>query len=185
MRYKKRRSCCFWCQGDPNFNEKFNKQLKRFFVVNEETVSQKSLDQIESEASKFGERLKKFWKHTRVQGHVDRIPVENAFFEQDIVIAIERTQFVPVPPPVPSTRGRHKPFEDKSRSGKFAAAKDVRAQHDDGAILMASYGAAKASGQTHLAKIIKQARDNPDVATKAVGGITAKSKCSFFQFLNV
>ena len=28
--------------------------------------------------------------------------------------------------------------EERSRSGKFAAAQDVRVQHDDGAILMAS-----------------------------------------------
>ena len=180
MRYKKRRLfedlvASGARPGDPNFIEKVNQQLKRFFVVNEQTVSQKSLDEIASEASKFGERVKKFWKHTKVQGHIDRIPKENAFFDQDIVIVIERTQFVPVPPPLPSTR-LHKPFEDKSRSGKFAAAKDVRTQHDDGAILMASYGAAKATGQTHLAKIIKESAIDANNAAKAVEGLTAESK---------
>ena len=70
----------------------------------------------------------------------------------------------------------HKPFEDKSQSSKFAAAKEVCVQHDDGAILMASYGAAKATGQTHLAKIIKESAINANAAAKAVDGLTAESK---------
>ena len=59
-----------------------------------------------------------------------------------------------------------------------SAAKDVRVQHDDGAVLMASYGAAKATGQPLLAKIIKEARDKPDVVCRqgwAVDGLTAGS----------
>jgi len=67
--------------GDSNFNEKVNQQLKRFFIINEQTAPQKSLDDIESEASKFAECVKKFWKHTKVQGHIDRIPKDNAFFD--------------------------------------------------------------------------------------------------------
>ena len=180
MRYKKRRlfedlvASGAVKPGHPNYRDAVEEQLKRFFVINEQTISQKSLDEIASEAKKFSDRIKTFWKHTKVQGHVDRVPVGNVFFDQDIVIVPERTQFVPVPPPHPSTRGQ-KPFQDKGRSSKFAAAKDVRVGHDDGAILMASYGAAKSCGQPLLAKIIKEARDKPDVAAKAVDGLTAES----------
>ena len=107
------------------------------------------------------------------------MPLDHSYFSNDITIIVEREHFVEVPVPVPGTSRATKPFEDKSRSGKFAAAKDVRDLHDNGAILMASYGAAKSSGQTFLAKIIKEARNKPDVAEKAVDGLTVKSK--YFQ----
>ena len=67
--------------SDLDYRDKAFEYAKRFFIINEQTVPQKSLDDIESEASKFAECVKKFWKHTKVQGHIDRIPKDNAFFD--------------------------------------------------------------------------------------------------------
>ena len=62
------------------------------------------------------------------------------------------------------------------RRGKFQAAANVRSSHDAGAILKASYGAAKATGQADLAKVIKESAIDPNAASKAAEGLTAKSK---------
>ena len=161
--------------GDKDYREKAEEYAKRFFIVNEDRVAQKTLDEIGSEVLKFVVRVRQFWNSRSVARHVDRMPLDHAFFANDITIIVEREHFVEVPVPGPPTRAS-KPFEDKSRSGKFAAAKDVRDNHDVGAILMASYGAAKSSGQGDLAKVIKVARDAPEVAAKAVEGLEAESK---------
>ena len=159
--------------GDKDYRDKAEEFVKRFFIVNEATVSKKTLDEIDSEVVKFVVRVRQFWNSKSVNRHVARMPLDHSYFANDITIVVEREHFVEVPVSGPSTRA-NKPFEDKSRSGKFAAAADVR-RHEDGAILMASYGAAKSSGQTFLAKLIKEARDKPDVAEKAVDGLKAES----------
>ena len=75
----------------------------------------KKLDEIASKVVKFVVRVRQFWNSRSVNCHVAQMPLEDSYFTNDITIV-----------------------EERSRSGKFAAAQDVRVQHDDGAILMAS-----------------------------------------------
>ena len=171
--------------GDKDYRKKVQEFVKRFFIINEATTSQKTLDEIESQVSKFVDRVRRYWNHVKVQGHVDRMPLENEYFASDIIIVVERTRFVDVPvPPSPRSSRSKKPFADLSRSGKFSAAASVRNSHDSGAILMASYGAAKSTGQENLAKIIKETSNVPELAAKAVDGLTSESKHKTYSYID-
>ena len=82
----------------------------------------KKLDEIASKVVKFVVRVQQFWNSRSVNRHVARMPLEDSYFTNDITIVVEREQPVEVEIPVPGTSRAHsKPFEDKSRSGKFAA----------------------------------------------------------------
>ena len=158
----------------PDYWEQVKDRLRTFFVINLETVSSKSLKEIDDAASKFVRRVKDYWNSSKIARHVSKMPLEGEFFSKFIEIVPERTRFVEVPSP-PRASGSRKSFEDKGRSAQFAAAKSVRTAHDDGAILKASYGAAKSMGQNNLAKVIKESAINPEAAAKAVDGLTYKS----------
>ena len=150
--------------------------LRAFFVINLETVSSKTLKEIDDAASKFVRRVKDYWNSSKIARHVSKMPLEGEFFSKFIDIVPERTQFVQVQvPSPPRASGNRKSFEDKGRSAQFAAANSVRSSHEAGAILKASYGAAKSMGQNNLAKLIKESAINPDAAAKAVDGLTYKS----------
>ena len=166
--------------GEEKYLEAVQEFLKNFFIVNSAT-SNKTLDEIEAEAKKFSRRVREYWRSPRVQAHFDRMPLDGDFFSRDIVIVPERTQFVEVQgPPSPRASRSCKPFDELGRSSQFNAAAAVRASHSSGAILKASYGAAKAAGQADLAKVIKESAIHPDAASKAAEGLTAKSKHIFF-----
>ena len=159
-----------------DYLEEVTDRLRTFFVINLETVSSKSLEEIDEAAKKFVKRVKEYWRSKPVCRHRSKMPLEGEFFSKFIEIIPERTQFVQVQVPTPPrASGSRKSFEDKGRSAQFAAANSVRASHEAGAILKASYGAAKSMGQNNLAKLIKESAINPDAAAKAVDGLTYKS----------
>ena len=59
--------------------------------------------------------------------------------------------------------------EELGQTCQFKAAAAVCDSHESGAILKASYRAARTLGQDDLAKVIKQSAIDPNTATKAVG----------------
>ena len=165
--------------SDPDYRDRALEYAKRFLIVNEDTVSKKTLDEIDSEVLKFVVRVRKFWYSKSVSRHLDRMPLDHDYFAGDITIVVERETVVDVPVPVPAPqrapKGR-KPFEELGKTCQFAAAAAVRESHDSGAILKASYRAARDTGQVDLAKVIKQSAIDPNAASKAVDGLTAESK---------
>ena len=162
--------------GDHDYRDKALEYAKKFFIVNEATVSKKTLDEIDSEVLKFFVRVRKFWTSKSVSRHLDRMPLDHDYFDTDIFIVVEREHIVEVPPvPERAPKGR-KPFEELRKSCQFEAAAAVRNSHDSGAILKASYRAAKACGKDDLAKVIKESAIDPNAAVKAKEGLTAKSK---------
>ena len=56
--------------GDNDYRDKAEEFVKRFFVVNDATVSKKTLDEIASEVVKFVVRVRQFWNSRSVNRHV-------------------------------------------------------------------------------------------------------------------
>ena len=131
------------------------------------TVSNKILNEIDSEVLKFVVWVRKFWNSNSVSRHFDHMPVDHDYFDNDITIVVEWENIVEVLMVSKRAPKSRKPFEELGQTCQFQAA--VCVSHESGAILKASYRAARTLGQDDLAKVIKQSAIDPNTATKAVG----------------
>ena len=101
--------------------------------------------------------------------------LDHDYFNIDITVVVKREHSIEVAVPQRAEKVR-KPFEELGQTCQFEATAAVRESHEAGAILKASYRAARATGQDDLAKVIKQSAIDPTAAVKAFEGLTAESK---------
>ena len=104
--------------SDTDYRDKALEYAKRYLIVNEDTVSKKTLDEIDKEVLKFVVRVRKFWYSKSVSRHLDRMPLDHDYFDTDIIIVVEREHLVEVPVPQRAPKSR-KAFDDLGQNANL------------------------------------------------------------------